>query len=111
MDRLAISEAPSGHPSFLTLVLVGELDVSNVGKLGDTIVCELEARLLDLTGVTFCDNGSLYALLGMRYAASHAGSSLALTAASDCVHEALDRAGLHALLPFVERHQPLDTGH
>ncbi|GAA2314012.1 STAS domain-containing protein [Streptomyces kunmingensis] len=104
MDRLVIKETASDAPSRLTLVLSGELDVINVGKLSDTIVLELEAGkrhlLLDLTGVIRCDNGSLYTLLGMRHAANHAHGSLALIAASACVQQALDRAGLRALLPF-----------
>ncbi|WP_371749905.1 STAS domain-containing protein [Streptomyces sp. NBC_01283] len=115
MDRLAIREALSGNPPFLTLVLTGELDVFNVGKLSDTIVCEFEAGrrhpLLDLTGVTWCDNGSLYTLLGIRHAASHVGGSLALSVASMYVQGALDRARLHALVPSVEDHRLFHTGH
>ncbi|MFD4476592.1 STAS domain-containing protein [Streptomyces sp. NPDC058471] len=115
MDRLAIRETLSGIPHFLTLVLVGELDVFNVGKLSDTVVRELEAGqrhlLIDLSGVTRCDNGSLYTLLGVRHAASHAGGSLALTAASGCVQDALDRAGLRALLPFAGQQKDLDAEH
>lgn len=80
MDRLAIRETLSGTPQFLTLVLVGELDVFNVSKLSDTVVRELEAGqrhlLIDLAGVTQCDNGSLYTLLGIRHAASHAEAAL-----------------------------------
>ncbi|MGW6057264.1 STAS domain-containing protein [Streptomyces sp. NPDC055189] len=107
MDRLTIRESVSDNPPFLTLVLSGELDVVNVGKLSDTVVYELEAGqrhlLIDLTGVTWCDMGSLFTLLGMRHAADHAGGSLSLTAASACVHEALGLARLAELLPCVER--------
>lgn len=114
MDRLAIRSTPSDSPAILLLALDGELDVLNVGKLSDTVVDALEAGrrhlLVDLTGVTWCDAGSLYTLLGMRHAAIHAGGSLTLTAASDCVHETLDRVRLRGLLPFVERRgRPGDT--
>ncbi|MEV8319964.1 STAS domain-containing protein [Streptomyces sp. NPDC059900] len=106
MDRLTIRESVSDNPPFLTLVLSGELDVVNVGKLSDTVVYELETGrrhlLIDLTGVTWCDAGSLFTLLGMRHAAGHAGGSLTLTAASDCVHEALGLARLAELLPFID---------
>ncbi|MFH9074049.1 STAS domain-containing protein [Streptomyces alboflavus] len=106
MDRLAIYETSSGgSPAFLTLTLFGELDVMNVGQLSDAVVRELKAGhrhlLLDLNEITYCDNGSLFTLLGMRHAAGHAGGSLALTSASKSVHEALDRSGLRDLLPFT----------
>uniref|UniRef100_UPI0034DE1A56 STAS domain-containing protein n=1 Tax=Streptomyces flavofungini TaxID=68200 RepID=UPI0034DE1A56 len=98
----------------LTLTLHSELDVGSVGRLSDTVVSALEAGrrhlLLNLTGVTWCDAGSLYTLLGMRHAAIHANGSLALTAASDCVHERLDRLRLRGLLPFVERRPPPAAG-
>jgi anti-anti-sigma factor len=107
MDRLAIRRTAAGSPAILVLALDGELDVMNVGKVSDTVVRALEAGqrhlLVDLTGVTWCDAGSLYTLLGMRHAAIHANGSLALAAASDCVHETLDRVRLRGLLPFVER--------
>ncbi|MEU7581954.1 STAS domain-containing protein [Streptomyces sp. NPDC041068] len=106
MERLAIRETSSGgSPAFLTLTLFGELDIINIGKLTDTVVRELEAGhrhlLLDLDGITYCDSGSLYTLLGMRHAASHVGGSLALTSASSCVRKTLDRSGIRDLLPFT----------
>ncbi|MET8469083.1 STAS domain-containing protein [Streptomyces sp. NPDC006422] len=103
---MAIYETSSGgSPTFLTLTLFGELDVINIGKLSDTVVRELESGhrhlLLDLDGITYCDNGSLFTLVGIRHAASHVGGSLALTVASECVREALASSGLTDLLPFT----------
>ncbi|MEV0123689.1 STAS domain-containing protein [Streptomyces sp. NPDC050703] len=115
MDRLAIRSVPPAGPATLELALDGELDVLNVGKLSDTVAAALAAGrrhlFIDLTGVTWCDAGSLYTLLGMRHAALHAGGGLALTGASDCVHATLDRVRLRGLLPFVERgRRPGGTG-
>lgn len=84
--------------------LEAAFDYSKRPELSDMVVRELESGhrhlLLDLTGITYCDSGSLYTLLGMRHAASHVGGSLALTAASKCVCEALDCSGLRDQLPF-----------
>uniref|UniRef100_UPI0034D60DF7 STAS domain-containing protein n=1 Tax=Streptomyces polyasparticus TaxID=2767826 RepID=UPI0034D60DF7 len=106
MDRLGGHEAsPGSSPAFLTPTLVGELDVINAGKLSDTVAHEPASGhrhlLLHLAGVTYCGAGSLHTLHGMRPAASHVGGSPALTAASTCIREALDRTGMRGLLPFT----------
>ncbi|WP_282797811.1 STAS domain-containing protein [Streptomyces sp. CC224B] len=102
MDRLVVRPAPCDDSAFLTLVLVGELEVVNVGKLSDAAVWAFAQGqrhlLLDMRGVTQCDTGSLYTILGIRQAASHVGGSLAITQASTAVHESLAGSDLRELL-------------
>ncbi|WP_373299603.1 hypothetical protein [Streptomyces poonensis] len=57
--------------------------------------------LLDLAGVTRCDNGSLFTILGIRHAANHLGGSLSTTEASASGHSALHHTGLRELLPIT----------
>ncbi|RCH64228.1 anti-sigma factor antagonist [Streptomyces sp. SDr-06] len=105
MDRLTVRHASCEDTSFLTLVLAGELEVSNVSKLIDTIVGVLERGdrhlLLDLTDVSLCDEGSLFTILGIRHAANHLGGSLSIIAASPPVHDAMCQTGLRELLPIT----------
>ncbi|MFI1434509.1 STAS domain-containing protein [Streptomyces lydicus] len=54
--------------------------------------------LMDLSAVTSCDAASLYTLLGVRQAVSHAGGILAFVRVSDAVHAQLQRTGPHQLL-------------
>ncbi|MEV5595307.1 STAS domain-containing protein [Streptomyces sp. NPDC052496] len=80
------------------LGLVGELDVRTVRLLCDVTVAHLKSgrrRLrLDLSGITWCDNASLYTLLGIRGAVHAAQGSLELTVASRTVEHALVRTGV-----------------
>lgn len=105
MDRLTIRQtSPDGAP-FCTFVFAGELDVAVIGEFSDTVVRTLENGgrhlRLDLAGVTWCDNGSLYTLLGILHAAGHVGGSLSIIEASSPVLEALYHTALHELLPIV----------
>ncbi|MFF0738867.1 STAS domain-containing protein [Streptomyces sp. NPDC004111] len=104
MDRLTIRQTRYENSVFPTLVLTGELEVSNIDRLSDAVIV-LEGRehhlRLDLAEVTWCDSGSLFTLLGIRHAAGHLGGSLALPAASPAVHTALQVAGLHELRPVT----------
>ncbi|MFG3257267.1 STAS domain-containing protein [Streptomyces sp. NPDC048172] len=57
--------------------------------------------LIDLDGITLCETGSLYTILGVRHAANQVGGSLAISAASGPVRDALHEAGLHEILPVT----------
>ncbi|MFZ3558859.1 MULTISPECIES: STAS domain-containing protein [unclassified Streptomyces] len=107
MDRLTTHQVSPDDASFCVFALVGELDTSSIGELISTVVHTLEHGgrdlCLDLSTVTWCDNGSLFTLLGIRHAAIHIGGSLSLLAVSAPVCEALHRTGLNELLPVVPR--------
>ncbi|MEV8018083.1 STAS domain-containing protein [Streptomyces sp. NPDC086554] len=95
---MTIHQDNSGDVRFLRLKLTGELDNTNISTLCDAIVSAFEQGdshlRMDLSGVTWCDHASLYALLGIRHALSNIGGSLALSATSSCVQAALTRTGL-----------------
>ncbi|MGX1564675.1 STAS domain-containing protein [Streptomyces sp. NPDC055509] len=111
MDRVAISSSdprltiqpirpPSGGT--LTLALTGELDVHSVASLCDIAVTSVESGVrrlrLDMTGVTVCDNGSLYMLLGLQHALRATGGALAIATTSTPVESTLTANGLSHLL-------------
>ncbi|RII13694.1 STAS domain protein [Streptomyces sp. YIM 130001] len=105
MGCLSVRQASPDCALFCMFAFSGELDVTSVGTFADTVVRSLEQGgrhfCLDLSGLTWCDNGSLFTLLGIRNAANHAGGSLSCTAVSTPVREALYRTGLNELLPVV----------
>ncbi|MEU4202237.1 STAS domain-containing protein [Streptomyces sp. NPDC039022] len=80
------------------LGVAGELDVRTVRLLCEATVAHLKSghrRLrLDLSGITWCDNASLYTLLGIRGAVQAAQGSLELAVASETVEQALVRTGV-----------------
>ncbi|MFH8347631.1 STAS domain-containing protein [Streptomyces sp. NPDC018045] len=87
------------------LGLVGELDVRTVRLLCDAAVAHLRSGRrqlrLDLSGITWCDNASLYTLLGVRGAVHAAQGSLELTVTSETVERALVRTGVGPrLVPY-----------
>ncbi|MFD7663737.1 STAS domain-containing protein [Streptomyces sp. NPDC059788] len=105
--RPALAEPPdsrltvrsrTGSGDETDLQLAGELDVRTVGLLREATVTHLKTghrRLrLDLSGITWCDNASLYTLLGVRGAVHAAQGHLELTAASETVNRALARTGV-----------------
>ncbi|MFD7713135.1 STAS domain-containing protein [Streptomyces sp. NPDC059785] len=85
-----------------TVALIGELDVRTVGILSDTVVTRIKAGRpyvrLDLSGVSWCDNASLYMILGVRRALHTTGGHLDLTSISLSVERAIVRNGLSRLL-------------
>lgn len=89
---------------FGVFALSGELNVVGVSELVDVVVRVLEGggrRLcLDLSGITWRDNGSVFTLLGIRHATTHVGGSLSLAATSGTVREAFYRKVLGELLPI-----------
>ncbi|WP_447034937.1 STAS domain-containing protein [Streptomyces sp. DSM 118878] len=103
-QRLTIEEAPAERHRVL-LRLGGELDFATVPTLCGTVV-DLMADghrhlRLNLSAITWCDNASLYTLLGIRSALENADGSLALIEASPAVRRALDRTGLSPRLPVT----------
>ncbi|MFK4066268.1 STAS domain-containing protein [Streptomyces sp. NPDC029674] len=105
MGQLVIHRtSPDAHHS-VTLTLVGELDVGSISEFCDIVVRTLRSDgrhlMVDLDGITYCDNGSLYTILGIRHATDHVGGSLAITAASAPVHNALHHNGLHRVLTIT----------
>ncbi|MEV0322480.1 STAS domain-containing protein [Streptomyces sp. NPDC050658] len=102
MDGLTIHKSSPDGAAISTLVLVGELEIVSIGKFREFVIQALERAdrhlELDLSGITRCDEGSLYAVLGMCQATHHAGGSLAITAASTPVRDALHRTGLDRVL-------------
>ncbi|MEV3856053.1 STAS domain-containing protein [Streptomyces sp. NPDC050095] len=103
MDRLILHLTTPDPAHHLELEISGELDAANTPKLCDAVTEALERGgrhlVLDLSGITWCDNASLYTLLGVRHAVHHVGGSLTICRASGAVCEALSRTGLTDLLP------------
>ncbi|MFG2652587.1 STAS domain-containing protein [Streptomyces sp. NPDC048436] len=79
----------------LTFALAGELDVLSVNLLCDLAITHMEDGHrhlhLDLGEVVWCDNGSLYMILGLRHALQAASGRLGLVAVSAPVEEAIIR--------------------
>ncbi|MBB4783905.1 STAS domain-containing protein [Streptomyces rapamycinicus] len=100
--RLTIKPTRPADGDTLTLAVAGELDVHSVSALCDTAVAYVESGVrrlcLDMTEVTFCDNGSLYMLLGLQHALHTANGDLTVTAISNPVERALTTHGLNDLL-------------
>ncbi|KAA6223490.1 anti-sigma factor antagonist [Streptomyces albofaciens JCM 4342] len=94
-----VTRTPDGSTA---LLLTGEFDVHTVNSLCDTIVVLIEAGSrclrLDLSGVTWCDNGSLYTLLGLKDAVHAADGYLALSWTGWPVAQGIARNGLWQLL-------------
>ncbi|KOT87229.1 hypothetical protein ADK86_36765 [Streptomyces sp. NRRL F-5755] len=94
-----VKRTPDGSTA---LLLTGEFDVHTVNSLSDTIVTLIESDTrclrLDLSGVTWCDNGSLYTLLGLKEAVGAADGYLALSWTGWPVAQAIARNRLWQLL-------------
>ncbi|MFC7303984.1 STAS domain-containing protein [Streptomyces monticola] len=96
--RLTVVPVADGGEGALTLALSGELDVHTVDTLCAVAISRIhEGRRhlrLDFTQVTWCDNASLFALLGLRAALHAADGSLGFTAFSKAIDESITRNGL-----------------
>ncbi|MFZ3566955.1 STAS domain-containing protein [Streptomyces sp. BH097] len=101
--RLMLTRTPVVPSHSMTLTLAGELDTGSIPAL-----CELISQVLgegsrhliiELSGVTRCDNASFFTLLGVRDAAHRATGSLTLANPSPCVRLALSYSLLRDLLP------------
>lgn len=79
----------------LTFSLAGELDVLSVNMLCDLAITHVEDGHrhlhLDARDVDWCDNGSLYMILGLRHALEAAHGSLGLVAVSTPVEDVIMR--------------------
>jgi anti-anti-sigma factor len=77
----------------LVFALAGELDVHTVNLLCDLAITHMEDGHrhlhLDLGEVTWCDNGSLYTILGLRHALQAANGRLGIVAVSASVEQAI----------------------
>ncbi|MBT2401816.1 STAS domain-containing protein [Streptomyces sp. ISL-100] len=104
-QRLAIEDMSTAGCHEVRLLLARELDGATVPRLCDTVVDVMadgkRHLVLDLSAITWCDNASLYTLLGIRSALQHADGSLTLSAASSAIRRALDRSGLCLRLPLT----------
>ncbi|MGW5868622.1 STAS domain-containing protein [Streptomyces sp. NPDC055239] len=101
---MTLKRSPLTPDFFMTLALTGELDTDSIPAL-----CELTSKVLtegsrhlimDLTGVTRCDDASLFTVLGIRQAVHHAGGSLILANPSPSVQNTLARSALRDQLPY-----------
>ncbi|UNO38531.1 STAS domain-containing protein [Streptomyces sp. MST-110588] len=102
--RLGIRQTSTDGGCRTVLRLSGELDAGTVRALCDAVVETMAGGscrvALDLSLITWCDNASLYSLLGVHGALRSADGGLTLTAASTPVRVALCRTGLHLRLPL-----------
>jgi anti-sigma B factor antagonist len=84
------------------VTVVGEIDVSTVGRLRDAvdrILTDAPPRIvLDLAGVTFCDSQGLGTLVALSQKARMTQSVLVLTNVGDFLLRVLDITGLRAAL-------------
>ncbi|MGW7087461.1 STAS domain-containing protein [Streptomyces sp. NPDC054871] len=104
-DRLTIHGGPTGS-HHAVLRLAGELDYTTLPTLREAVVAMMTAGrqhlALDMSRITWCDNASLYALIGIRTALRNADGSLALTTPSPAFRQALDRDGVRSALLDAE---------
>ncbi|MGD6755703.1 STAS domain-containing protein [Streptomyces sp. BH105] len=112
--RLTLTRAPAAPGHVVILTLAGELDTGSIPAL-----CELISQalgegsrhlIMELSGVTRCDNASFFTLLGVRQAAHHAAGSLTLANPSPCVRLALSYSLLRDLLPCHDLGAPERPG-
>lgn len=102
--------APTNVTDALTFALAGELDVLSVNLLCDLAITHVEDGHrhihLDARDVVWCDNGSLYMLLGLRQALETAQGSLGLVAISAPVEQVIMRNEHSLHLHLHPRHAP-----
>ncbi len=89
----------------MLLRLFGELDADTARALCEAVVAVMASGrchlAFDLSGITWCDNASLYTLLGIRSALQYADGSLTLTVVSTPILTAMDRTGLRPRPPLA----------
>jgi anti-anti-sigma factor len=102
VERPELSITVRQEPSEAVVSLVGEIDLSTVGKLSGTvsaILAEAPPRVvLDMGGVTFCDSQGLGTLVVLSRKATMAQSCLVLTNVGDFLLRVLDITGLRPAL-------------
>ncbi len=102
MERPELSISVRHEPSETVVSLVGEIDLSTVGRLSTTITTVLNEPpprvVLDMSGVTFCDSQGLGTLVVLSRKATMAQSCLVLTNVGDFLLRVLDITGLRPAL-------------
>jgi anti-anti-sigma factor len=102
VERPELSISVRREPSEAVVSLVGEIDLSTVGRLSGTIsslLAEPPPRVvLDMAGVTFCDSQGLGTLVVLSRKATMAQSCLVLTNVGDFLLRVLDITGLRPAL-------------
>lgn len=107
MERQDLSISVQRSPSEALVTLVGEIDMSTVGRLsavvGDLLNPAPPRLVLDLAGVTFCDSQGLGTLVVLSRKAAMAQSVLVLVNVGDFLLRVLDITGLRGALMIQEK--------
>ncbi|MFI5685574.1 STAS domain-containing protein [Streptomyces sp. NPDC051636] len=105
-SRLGILRVPAGESGVL-VCLSGELDVDTADGLREVIV-ELALRpedhrhlLLDLSEIAYCDNASLFTLLGICSALQAVGIQAVITKTGAAVRTRINHTDLADRLPLA----------
>ncbi len=82
--RLVVRDVSVAESRIARLRLFGELDRDTVQELCDRVIaavgCGRRSVVIDLSSVTWCDNASLFTLLGVHRALQCTGGGLRLVA-------------------------------
>ncbi|MEV0323056.1 STAS domain-containing protein [Streptomyces sp. NPDC050658] len=101
-SRLTITAHATSDSTALTLTLAGELDQHTAEQLCNTAIDHIKSGhlhlRLDASRVTWCDNASLFVILGLRYALHTAYGHVELASASEPVEQAITRNHLEHIL-------------
>ena len=102
MERPELSISVRREPSEAVVSLVGEIDLSTVGRLSGAVgevLAEPPPRVvLDMAGVTFCDSQGLGTLVVLSRKATMSQSCLVLINVGDFLLRVLDITGLRPAL-------------
>jgi anti-sigma B factor antagonist len=106
VDRPELTIAVRRAPGEAVVTLVGEIDMSTVPRLAQTVddeLAEAPARVvLDMAGVTFCDSQGLGTLVVLSRKANMAQSYLVLGNVGEFLLRVLDITGLRDALMIQE---------
>jgi anti-sigma B factor antagonist len=106
VERPDLSVSVQQRPNEALVSLVGEIDMSTVGRLsavvGDLLNPAPSRVILDLAGVTFCDSQGLGTLVVLSRKAALAQSVLVLINVGDFLIRVLDITGLRGALMIQE---------
>jgi anti-anti-sigma factor len=102
VERPELAVTVRQQPTEAVVSLVGEIDLSTVGKLSGTVgavLAEAPPRVvLDMSGVTFCDSQGLGTLVVLSSKATMAQSCLVLVNVGEFLLRVLDITGLRPAL-------------
>jgi anti-sigma B factor antagonist len=94
----------AAHPGTRVFCLQGELEISEVGLLKDTLLPEIRRGacvVIDLSGLTYMDSAGLGVLIAAYKQAQKAGTILSLAAPPPEVSHVLAITGLDRFLPIA----------